>query len=183
MSGLTARMKDAIREGCPLALLCEIDHPDGYVRVWSHTGTLHHSGHDWQGLGILGRVSPGSKSNTLGIKQVTFELSGVPPTSTQFLSSRVRNREAQVWLAAIKNGAIVRDPYLMIWSKLDYQMLKLEDNGMARIQIVGNVGFWNIERATNIAWTHETQIATYAADVGLALLPELTDKESNWRLS
>ena len=183
MTSLTADMKDAIRDGVPRALLCEIDHPDGLVNVWSHFGTLEYDSKEWIGLGILGRVTPGTSTNSLGIKQVTFELSGVPPTSTDFLSSRVRNREARVWLAAVRGYQIVADPFLIIWAKLDYQILTIDENRTAKIKLVGNVGFWNIERATNKAWTHENQIVDYPTDIGLSLLPELVDKESNWRLT
>lgn len=183
MTGLTARMKSAIRHGAPRCLLCEIDHPDGVVNVWTRTGTLEYDGKEWIGLGIMGRIQPGASTNSLGIKQVSFELSGVPPTSTQFLSSRVRNREAYVWLASFRGRKIVADPLLVIWAKLDYQILAIDDNKTAKIRLIGNVGFWNIERATNKAWTHENQIADYAADTGLSLLPDLVDKESNWRLT
>lgn len=167
-----------------MALLCFIDHPDGEVRVWSHTGTLEYDGHEWQGLGVLGKVSGMSKSTNLAIKQVTFELSGVPPTSDELLSSRVRNREAYVWLAPLnKAKRIIADPLLLVWAKLDYQKIKLDDNGLSTISLVGNVGFWSIERATNLSWTHEQQQVDYPSDSGLSLLPSLTNKESNWRLT
>jgi hypothetical protein len=166
-----------------LALLAEIDHPDSIVRVWTGIGTLRYDGQDWTGLGVLGRVRGASESSSLSIKQVTFELSGVPPESTQFLSARVRNREAQVWLAVVDHGKVYIEPHLVIWAKMDYQRLKVDDSGLARIEIIANVGFWNIERATNRTWTHEEQQSDYPGDVGLSLLPELTDKESNWRQS
>ncbi len=177
------RLKRALRNGSPLALLAAIDHPSEFVRVWSHTGTLDYDGHEWQGLGILGRVSGVTQSTSLAIKQVTLQMSGVPPTSTTFLSSRVRNRRAQVWLAALDGRKVIADPYLVIDALLDYQKIKVEDNGLATIQLTGNVGFWTIERAANRAWTHEEQQAAYPGDTGLSLLPTLVTKDVRWRVS
>lgn len=181
---MTARMAAAMNAGAPLALLCFIDHPDGEVRVWSHTGTLDYDGHEWTGLGQLGRVSGITKSSGLAIKQVSFELAGVPPTSDNLLSSRVRNRDAYLWLAALTRARkVIADPYLLVWARLDYQSIKVDDNLNSVISMVGDIGFWSIERSVNLAWSHEQQQVAYAGDSGLSLIPSLANKESNWRLT
>jgi hypothetical protein len=175
------RLRQALRNGAQPALIAYLDHPDGPTRVWSRSGTLRWDGYDWQGVGTLGRISGVSQSNDLALKQVALSLSGVPPFATKTLSGRVRGRVARVWFTAVMGKRVIGAPELIVDAICDYQTLKIEDSGAATITITANVGFWSIERAVNIAWTHEQQQSVYPGDTGLSLLPSLTNKESNWR--
>lgn len=183
MAVTDVRFRQHLRRGGDVALLCYIDHPDGATYMWSRAGTLKWNGQQWKGIGALGRVTGISKTTTLEVKQITLELRGVPPTSTEFLDTNVRNRPAKLWLAAIDQQKVVGQPYVIIDDKMDYMKLKVEDNGSATIQIVVSVGFWTIERAVNKAWTHEEQQLKYAGDSGLSQIPLLANKQTNWRLS
>lgn len=174
------RFRNHLRRGGEVALLCYLDHPDGAVRYWSRSGTLKWDGAAWQGLGALGRVVGVTKTTTLEIKQVTLELRGVPSAAVASLSAKVRNRSAKVWLAAISRQQVVAT-YNIIDDLMDYQRLKIEDNGLVAVKIVVNVGLWTIERATNLAWTLERQQARFPDCTGLTLLPSFANKQSNWR--
>jgi hypothetical protein len=177
------RFRQHVRRGGEMALLCYIDHPDGEVRFWSRTGSLVWDGQTFQGIGALGKVTGISKTTTLGIQQVVLELRGVPPTSTQFLSTKVRNRSAKVWLAGVSRQKVVGQPYVIIDDKMDYMKLPVGDDGRVKIQIFVNVGFWSIERAINKAWTHEEQQVRFPGDTGMSQIPLLADKQTNWRLT
>ena len=181
MAVTNARFRQHLRVGGELALLCYIDHPDEEVRLWSRVGTLKWGGFSWRGIGVLGRVTGVSKSTTLEVKQVVFELAGVPVDSLNLVSDNVRNRPIKLWLAAISRNKVVGKPYVIIDDLMDRQSLSISDNGTATLKITVNVGFWTIERATNIAWTHEAQIAKYPDDSGLSLIPSLANKQVNWR--
>ena len=183
MAVTDARFRQHLRRGGEVALLCFIDHPDGAVYLWSRIGTLNWDDHQWRGIGALGRVSGISKTTTLEVKQITLELRGVPPTSTEFLDTNVRNRPAKLWLAAIERQKVVGSPLVIIDDKMDYMKLKVEDNGTSTLQILVNVGFWSIERAINKAWTHEEQQLKYPGDTGMSQIPLLTSKQTNWRLA
>jgi len=177
------RFRQHIRKGGEVALLCYIDHPDGVVRLWSRVGTLNWDGQAWRGIGALGRVTGISKTTGLEVKQVTFELAGVPLDSVDLLTGDVRNRSIKLWLAGIARNKVVGEPYLIIDDLMDYQTLSVTDDGSCTLKITVNVGFWTIERAVNQAWTHEAQIAKYAGDSGLSLIPSFASKQTNWRLS
>jgi hypothetical protein len=177
------RFRQHIRKGGEVALLCYIDHPDGEVWLWSRVGTLNWDGQEWRGIGALGKVSGISKTTTLEVKQVVFELAGVPIDSmTDLLAGDVRNRSIKLWLAGIERHRVVGEPYLIIDDLMDFQTLSVSDDGTATLKITVNVGFWTIERAVNEAWTHESQIAEYPDDTGLSLLTTLANKQTNWRL-
>lgn len=183
MAVTDVRFRQHIRRGGEVALLCYIDHPDGAVWFWSRVGTLNWAGQSWRGIGALGRVTGVSKTTTLEIKQVTFELAGVPLDKVDLLTGDVRNRSIKLWLAGISRNSVVGEPYLIIDDLMDYQTLSVQDGGTATLKIVVNVGFWSIERAVNQAWTHEAQIAKYLGDSGLSLLASLASKQTNWRLT
>lgn len=164
-------------------LLFYADHPSGVARYWSRTGWLDYGGYQWGGLGILGSISGMTRSTNLEINQVSFELRGVPPTVTTQLSGMVRNRAAQVTLGAISSrGRVVVDDAPLIDALLDYQTLSVDpDSGRATVKLIGEQGFFVLDRAQDIACSHEQQIAEYPDDTGLSLLHLFVDKESNWR--
>lgn len=183
---ITARMAAALRAGTPLALLAAIDHPDGMVRVWSRSGTLTYAGHEWIGLGVLGRVTPISSSLELAIQAVAFELRGVPETATEFLNSNVRGRIANLWLACVDKGRrIVADPIDLGDSELDYQTLEAADDLGATIRLVGNRGFYTLERAQRLAWSGEEQHRRFPddPDSGFDLMTQSAVKEIKWDIS
>jgi len=180
---MDVRFRRHLRRGGEVALLAYLDHPDSEVRLWSRSGNLTWNGETFRGVGILGKVSGVSKTTTLEVKQITLSLRGVPPTSTEFLSANVRNRAVKIWLAAISRNKVVGEPYQLIDDKMDYQTLRVADDGLVTIEITVNVGFWTIERAVNKAWTHESQIARFPDDTGLSQIPLLANKQSNWRKS
>jgi hypothetical protein len=177
------RFRQHIRKGGEVALLCYVDHPDGEVWLWSRAGTLNWNGATWRGIGALGRVSGISKTTTLEVKQVVFELAGVPIADMDLLEGDVRNRSIKLWLAAISRNKVVGQPYVIIDDKMDYQTLSVSDSKTATLKITVNVGFWTIERAINKAWTHEAQQAAFPGDTGLSLIPGLANKQTNWRLT
>lgn len=184
MAVTDVRFRQHIRKGGEVALLCYIDHPDGEVYLWSRVGTLKWNGQDWRGIGALGRVTGISKTTTLELKQVTFELAGVPLDGIgNLLQGDVRNRSIKLWLAGIHKNRVVGEPYLIIDDLMDYQTLSVSDDGSATLKITVNVGFWTIERAINESYTHESQIADYPGDSGLSLLTGLANKQTNWRLT
>jgi hypothetical protein len=177
-------MRAALEAKKPLALLAEIDHPDGMVRVWSRTGTLTYAGHDWDGLGILGRISPIGTSKTLSIHEVSFQLAGVPAKALEFLSANIRNRIATVWLAAIgPKRTVIPDPLQVMEARLDYQTYAVDDNGMATIALNGQVGLWTLERAVDLVWSREEIIKTYSDETGHDLIPALAQKDIIWKPS
>lgn len=181
---ITARMREHIRRKKPLALLAEVDHPDGLVRVWSKTGTLQYDGHAWQGLGVLGKVSPVGTTRSLMIREVKFELAGVPQAALDFLDANVRNRIAALWMAGVlPRQKIVGDPFQIQEARLDYQTYAVDDDGRAKIALIGQVGFFTLERAVDIAWSTEEQIKLYPGDTGLDLVPSLANKDILWRPS
>lgn len=182
MSDLTARMRSAIEARLPMALLAEIDHPDGMVRVWSKTGTLIYNGHEWAGLGILGSIAPVGTTKALMIREISFQLAGVPQESLDFLDANVRGRIGKLWLAAVKPPRrIVADPIQIAEARLDYQTYSVDDNGLATITLIGQVGFWTLDRAIDVAWSHEEQIKEYPTDTGLDLIPQFAQKDIVWQ--
>lgn len=183
MAVTDVRFRQHLRRGGEIALLCYIDHPSGAVWFWSRSGTLNWNGAKWRGLGALGRIRGISKTTTLEVKKVTFELAGVPLADLSLLSGNVRNRSIKLWLAGISEQKVVGEPYVIIDDLMERQTLKVDDNGRATLRISVNVGFWTIERAVNEAWTHEFQQARYPTCTGLSLMTSLASKQTNWRLT
>lgn len=184
MSLLTARMREALEKRRPLILLAEIDHPDGVVNVWSRQGDLSYDGKIWKGLGMLGRISPMGTTATLSIREVVFNLGGVPAESLAFIDANIRNRIAQVWIGAMeKKRKVIADPIQIMEARLDYQDYSIDDNLMATVKLHGQIGFWTLERAVDIVWSPEEHKRDFPTDTGLDLVSSLANKEVVWRLT
>jgi hypothetical protein len=180
---LTAAMADVIRARKPLALLAEIDHPDGLTRLWTGIGTLNYNGFAWTGAGTLGSVTPVKRSTDIAIQDIVFELRGLPADAVKWLSSDVRNRTATVWLACIVNGRVVADPYPLIDALLDYQTLPVADDGTVSIKLSAVTGFYTLERAIEEVWSKEDQRLRYPADTGFDRLSILQNQDVIWTLT
>lgn len=184
MSELSANLARALKRGDAPLLLFYMDHPTaGEVRIHSRTGILVIGGETWYGFGLLGRINGATRSINMEINEVTFELRGVPPTTTDLLAAKVRNRVAKVWRAAIaKNGLVTVDDEPMIDALLDNQTLGVDpQSGEATLRLHGVQGFYTLDRAQDIAFSNEQQLSEYPDDLGLSLVHTFENRDSNWR--
>lgn len=180
---ISAAMADAIKAGFDLALIAQIEHPDGTLYAWTGVGTLSYNGQDYVGAGRLGQVSPVRSTSDLAIQEITFSMSGVNATDVARLSSSVRNGQAQVWLVALDGGRVVADPYQVIDAIEDFQTLEVGDDGSVSLNIVARNGFYTLERALQESWTAEDQKQLYPTDSGLDMIASLVNQDVQWKAS
>jgi len=180
---ITPEMARALKEKRPLAALVELDHPDGLVRAWSGIGTLRYNGEDWYGLGIFGDVGPMVITTETVIQEITYSLSGIEPDQEelQFLNAFVRGRSGRQWLAALdEQGRVIKDPYELPSTRLDYQTQDVDDDGTAKVSVLAYAGFYTLERSIDECWTAEDQRKRYPNDSGFDLITSLTGKDIIW---
>lgn len=179
--GLTARMQSALRRGLPLYLFGQIDHPDGFVYLWTGIGSIVWEGNTYIGKGRLASIGQISNSRELNIDQRVMRLAAVNPEDLTLLTGAVRNRTATIYIGAVENGVVVADPYLLEEITMDSQSFPVDDSGMVAVQITGFAGIWTLERALSIAWTTEEAIKEYPDETGFDLIPSLIDKDTSWK--
>jgi hypothetical protein len=178
---LTARMAEALRKRKPLALIAEIDHPDGPARFWTGIGILSWNGYSWTGAGTLGSVAPITHTSNLIVQEINFGLAGVDPAVVATLGDDVRNRSGKVWLACLGPGnSVIRDPLLIVDAQLDYQSFSAAADGSVAISITARTGFYTLDRALDEAWTSEEQHVLYPTDSGLDLISGLQNQTLQW---
>lgn len=182
---VTPGLAEAIANRWPIAALAYIDHPDGEVRLWSGLGTLRHDGSDWIGLGRLGRILGIGGLKTLGVRQLTFELSGVPAEAAKTLNAAVRNRIARAWLAGLTPaGRVNGEAWLVVDGRCDYQELAVADARSAIVRLIVAQPIWSIERAQNLLLTPQWIKKTYGAEIaGLDDVPGMSNRQLNWTLT
>lgn len=178
---LTQAMADALRDGRPLALLAEINHPSGVARFWTGVGDIVYNGFTFTGAGRFGTVAPVMRTSDLAIQEVVFSLSGVLPEEAAELETDVRNEIATVWLACIgEHGEIVASPYQLLSALLDFQSLSVGEEGEAILSITGRTGFYTLERAIEESWTAEDQKQIYPTDTGFDMVASLQNQDVQW---
>lgn len=178
--GVTARMQAALKRGAPIYLFADIDHPDGYVYLWSGTGDIVWDGRTYIGRGWLGALSQVEAGSALQINDRVLVLQGVDPTQTQFLSADVRNRIASFALGCVERGKVVRDPYLLDEILMDSQSLPIDERGRMSIHITGYSGLWTLQRPQNLAWSSEQAKTEYPSETGFDFIPSMVNKDTKW---
>lgn len=157
----------AMRERRPLVLLAEINHPNGTAYFWSGVGTLHYRGLNWRGLGTLASIETSPRTTELRIDEVRMRLAYVDQNSLENLDDNIKNYKAYTWLAVLNNRMrIAGDPYLLDEILLDYSQEDISEQGIATLMLVGQTGFWTLERATEKAWSREESILRFGTDTG-----------------
>lgn len=175
------RGADAIKAGVPLALLAEIDHPDGLVHYWTGLGTLEYNGDSFTGIGKLGGVTPVNYSSDVSIQELSFILTGVPPDVATWISAEIRNRSALVWLATLDtSGRVIADPLQIVDAILDYQTLQVDENGSGTLTLKARSGFYTLERAIDEVYSSEDQRRRYPNDSGCDMISDLQQQDVIW---
>jgi hypothetical protein len=180
-------MKQALKNNADIALLCEIEHPDGTVYLWSGVGTLDYDSKEWLGLGALAGVEGVKQASTLSLNQITFKMAIIEPNMQllqDFISVNLKGKNAKVWFACFDDEQrVIASPIQILRAKLDYQTFSLSEDGSALISLVGQQGFYKLERALDVSWTPEEQKRTYPDDTGFDMISGLQDKELRWTLA
>lgn len=179
---LTARQKAAIRSRvCRTAVFVYIDHPDGDIYAWSGLTDIDHGGQTWRGLGAVAAVTGVQSASEIAIYDVNFVLSAVDAAFLAGISSSVRGRQAQTWLAILgDDGQPIGGLIEMADSVLDTQNYPLGDDGMAAIQITGQSGFWFLERPPGAKWSAEEQKRVFAGDTGFDTMAAMVRRDVAW---
>jgi hypothetical protein len=172
-----------------LEVLVEIDHPDGRVHLWSGIGTLHYRGVAWKGAGTIGQITVAPRTTELRIDEVRLTLSGVDPEALMRVDMEIRNRIARTWLAAIGPGSkVVGTPRLLDEILLDHATDTIGEDGTAAITLIGQAGFWTLERSTETAWSREEGIHRFGVDgsgdpieTGFDYITSLKMKDTKWQ--
>lgn len=181
---MTAPMAEAILNGRPRGLFVAIEHPDGAGYFSTGIGSRTWDGHTWRGAGPLGKVTPIKRSSEIAVQDITFSLSGVDAEVASRLNEDIRNLNGSVWLYCTgPDDSVIADPYQLIDSELDYQVLDAQSDGTVTIEIIAHSGFYTLDRGVEEAWTPENQRLTYPTDTGLDMIPSLQHQDLQWKPS
>ncbi len=101
----------------------------GDVFVWNGVGTKSWNGHDWQGLGKFGNISPISESMDMTVSGVKLILSGIPSDMVSLaLDELTQFLPATVWFGYLEDDdSVVADPFVAFKGKCD--TVEMEDSG------------------------------------------------------
>lgn len=176
-------LRRAIARGGRIVILCEVEHPDGMVWVCSRSGPVTGDGKTWKGVGTLGRISGIGGAEGPARRPFTLLLRGVPPDVAKFVTARVRNHKARVWMAALKPRVddVDGDLHPLAEGLCDTQTKKVADDRNASIEIVVNGPIHNVDRAQNKLWSAEWLKRTYGSTLtGGDELHRLSNAQEIW---
>lgn len=166
--------------------LAEIDTADGPQYMWSGAGTLTYDGHDWIGVGLLGRITGAGETAEVKVTETSYELSGITDLGAldAFLDNPIRGRIAKAWIAFFDDRErLIPDPLLIDESILDVPTTSVGEDGRAVLVLNATSAIFDFSRARALALTHEQAMADYpdGSDTGFNRIPtEVADKQISW---
>ena len=179
---LTDEMANALQSGSPRGLFAKIEHPDGTAYFTTGVGTRRWNGHTWTGTGQLGSISPIKRTSEIAIQDITFSLSGIDLSVLNGLNDDVQNLNGSVWLYCTNyDGSVVRDPYQLVDSVLDFQTLTVGEDGTTTLSITAHSGFYTLAHPIDEAWSPKNQKLTYPDDTGLDMITSLQNQNLLWK--
>ena len=177
---ISPAFKKAIRDGCFVAVLLEVEHPDGTGYFWEGVGTLRYDGNDWKGAALVGGISQNRRSVDLRIDEMTLWLNGLDAGEVAALDDNVKNRVARIRLAALNDNRRVVAVHDAEELLLDYQRDVIGEDGSASIEVKGQAGLWMLERSTDAVYSQEAAQVEFPDETGFSKLPEMQNKDTPW---
>ena len=164
-----------------LALMADIDHPDGRLRVWTGIGTLSYGGHEWTGLGGLATVKGVQSSSDPQIVDHTYVITNVGPDAEAFINAKVRGRRATTWLVFLDEAnAVIPDPLQIAASTLDVTTYAVDESGKATLSLIGQSDLWQLEQPLNVSLTNTEQRKRYPEDSGFSEVVIIPNQTLKW---
>jgi len=182
---LTPEFELALESGALiLAVLVEIDHPAGFVRVWSGIGSLVYNGNTYKGVGVLGRIEGIGETAEVRTTETRYSLIApqLDADAMAIVLQSCRGRLIKSWLALLDDEwNIIPDPVQLDESIIDNTESKISTDGTQIISMPATSAMFDFHRATSFAITNEQQQNDFPGDTGLDRMPtEVADKELQW---
>lgn len=172
--------KKAIVEGCYIAVLVEIEHPDGTGYFWEGVGQIVFEGNTYKGAALIGGISQTRRSVDLRIDEMTIWANGLDADEVAQLNDNVKNRVCRVRLAAMSDRRRVMATIEAEEILLDFQRDTISESGEAGLEIKGQAGLWMLERSTDAVYSQESAIVEFPDETGFSRIPALQNKDTSW---
>lgn len=182
MRSLTATVKGVLTsENAPLLVLIQLDFVSGTIRVCNAGYTFAYGGHDWLGLGQVGRISVISEGQELQMYGCTLELSGIPSAyiAEALNPDDYQGQQATIWLAPLDDDyQVLADPIITFQGRMDVMSISLGETATIQLSVESKLIDW--ERPRVRRYNHEDQISEWPLDMGLQYIPQMVEKELVW---
>lgn len=182
MIPLTARQRQALRDGAKVLTFVEMGHPNGTLYLTSSPYPLTVAGQTWIGAGRVGTVAGISWSFNARIGQVSLTMAYVPTDELDVADTDLKGYTATIYQGIVtETDRLVDDLIEREFLDLDHQRAEVQDDGHASISVIGSTQWWTLENPIRRRWSPEEQRKVYGAtDTGMDGLAELEDYETSW---
>lgn len=150
--------------------------------VWSGIGTFSYGGHQWKGLGDLGKISNISESVELQAEGTSLELSGIANNILADSLTEIRvGRPVNVYLGFLNTstGVLIPDPILVCRGCVDQPQTTVGgETSTVNIALENKLN--DMQRGRTIRLCSEDQKRKYPNDTGLDFVPQLVNSVWAW---
>jgi hypothetical protein len=161
----------------PLAILVEMDLASGTLYLNTSSLSLVYGGNTYTGTGGLGKIDT-IQDTPAEIKQLQFELSGVPTTSIALvLTEPVQGKPVSIKLAIFDPSTYQIIEADTIWSGF-LDVMSISDGPTATIQVTAEHAGIDLIRPSGSLYSHAEQQRLAPGDNGLQFMVDQLD----WRI-
>lgn len=180
--GLSSGMVSAVgaKEVRP-ALACFMDLVSGPIRVWTGIGNKTWDGNTYNGIGMIGGVSPIQESTAVVANGISLNLTGIPSDMISVaLQERYRGRKVYLWLWLFDgSNALITSPVQLFAGRLN--TMTIQDSGeTATITIAAESRIVDLNRARERRFTDGDQKQLYPGDLGFEFVANLQNADWPW---
>jgi hypothetical protein len=178
---LTSAVETALADlNVALVMFVQLEFDSGTVYVTSLAYSKEWDGHTWVGLGSLGGIEPITEGENIEAYGINLTLSGINTAlMSAMLSEQYQGRAVTVWMGALDaDHQVIADPVVVFKGRMDTPDIEVGATATIRLACEGRLA--DLDRPRVRRYSHEDQIAAYAADKGLEFVPQMVEKQLYW---
>lgn len=185
MKTLTPDFAAALEGGSlKLGVLVEIDHPAGFVRLWSGIGSLAWNGNSFKGVGALGKIEGIGETTDIRTTETRYALiaPALDDDAKAIVMQSPRGRSVKAWAALLDdNWAVIPEPIQLDHSLIENIESSVGADGIQVLSLPATSAIFDFIRPSGAAITNEAQQTEFPGDTGFDRMPtEVADKELSW---
>lgn len=179
----SSAFRNAVLAGAQVSVLVEVEHPDGDGYFWEGQGALEYNGKTYKGAALFGGITRTRKTTDLRVDEMRMFMTGLDPEEVGQLNGNIRNKIARIRLAAMNSDGQVVAVEEVDEILLDYQVDRIGDDRSASLEVIGQSGFFTLERTTDRSYSQEEAKLEYPDESGFSQIPSLRNKDTPWTQS
>lgn len=181
---MTTQMDEALRSKIVRpAILFALDHPAGWLRLWSGVGTIYWNGDAYRGAGTLLTCDAAEETTEIQVARLTVNLTApdFDDDTMAIITTPMRRRSLYSWKGLLDDFAnIIPEPRMRFSGFADAPGISEDERHKRTISLTAVGALHNLISPVHAQVSNEEQIKRHPGDSGLALMSSIPNQQLVW---